>query len=237
MKNRLFAPQKHLRQACFALGLGLLLAAAGAAWADDVLPIAFPAARYQKLSAHSPFSPPTIAAPVTSAPIAPAGSWSDKLTVTLLMQQGGKYVAMLLDRDSSEHFLVTSDTENNRNMMLSSVQWSDQLKQTRVTIRKGKEFGQVAFDPNATAAAPSSAPGLPGAISRPSPVSPGPGAGPALFHPPPGSVGGRGPQSPPIVRRPTISANPPPAIPTPRIAPGGVAIRPQDDSDDDDDDN
>jgi hypothetical protein len=211
------------------LGLAAGLAAGPEAWADDVLPKAFPASRYAKLGAHSPFSPPTAAAAVPMTTAAPAGSWADKLSVALLMEQGGKYVATVVDRDSAEHFLVTSDGGNDKNMTLSSVQWGDKPNQTRVTIRKGTEFGQVAFDPNATAASSAAAPMLPGVFPRTPPMAPG------VFHPPPApNVGFNGPRTPSvIVRRPPISSGQP-TFNNPRNPLGRVTTQTSDDDDDDD---
>jgi hypothetical protein len=216
--------------ASLALGLACCLAGGTVVRGDDILPAPFPANRYQKMGAHSPFAPPTVAIAVPVAVVAPVGSWADKLSITSLMEQGGKYVAMVMDRDSSQHFLVSSDQENDRKMMLSSVQWAD-VKNTRVTIRKGNEFGQLAFDPSASAssnAAPAAVPGGGrGPLGRPGLPNP------TVFHPPPGASGGlNGPNSPSIIRRPAIPAAPPTLAP--RTFPGNA---PQAADDDDDDDN
>jgi hypothetical protein len=219
-----------------AAGLAFGFVAGSGARADDVLPKALPANRYEKLAAHSPFAPPTVAAPVAPAPVAaPKGSWADKLAVTALMQNGGIYIATVVDRDSSQHFIVTSDKENERSMMLASVQWGDKYDQTRITIRRGAEFGQVAFDASAGAASAVMGPGAP---VPPRPMIPGgplPGAGTAQFHPPPGANPAfRGPQGPSnIVRRQPIfstpAATPRPVFPRPTAKPAA------DDDDDDDD--
>jgi hypothetical protein len=217
---------------CLALGLW----ASGAARGDDVLPKASPANRYDKMSTHSPFSPPTVApsAPVTVA--APTGTWTDKLAVTLLMQNGGVYVATVVDRDSSRHFLVTSDRENDRQMMLTNVQWGDKNDAPRITIRQGNASGQVAFDPTAGGGGVSvPQPGGPASMFRP----PIPGAanqpvnqGAPFFHPPPGGRAPGGPITPSaVIRRPPIPAAPVPV--NPRIV-NGLSQQAADDDDDDD---
>ena len=215
----------------FCLGIG------DEAQADDILPKPFPASRYEKMSARSPFSPPTVAAFVPAAPTVPTVSWSDKLAVTALMEQGGKYFATVVDRDSSQHFLISSDTENNDHdrIMLSSVQWAAKINQTRITIRKGTEFGQVAFDPSA--AVSTSSPAVPGAIPG---AFPRLGAGPTLpgarpFNPPPGANGGPRPTqpAPAVIRRGPISAAPV----TPNAGRSALnRATPQTPADDDDDD-
>jgi hypothetical protein len=218
--------------------LALAVLASGAARGDDVLPKPFPANRYDSMSTHSPFSPPTVApiAPVTVA--APTGTWTDKLAVTLLMKEGSIYVATIVDRESAKHYLVTSDKENDQQMMLSSVQWGDKNNPPRVTIRRGTLFGLVAFDPTAgggggSASAPQAnfnnpmfRPPIPGSNNG----APNPGA--TVFHPPPGGpAGGRGgPIMPSAVRRPPI-----PSVPTP-VNPRSVNGLNQQDTDDDDDD-
>ncbi len=213
-----------------------LLGLAGPFWppasarADDPLPTSYPVSRYQKMQAHSPFAPPTV--PVAPTPAVAGGAWTDKLAVTSLMQQGGKYVAMVLDRDTEQHFLVTSDKEDEHRLMLSSVQWAPKFGDMRITIRRGTEFGQVTFDPSAGAGAAGSAAGGPGGVRQPPPI---PGAGPTVFHPPPGLNSAPGTASPSsIIRRPGIGSVPPPVTaPRPvtrRLPPNGAA-------DDDDDDN
>jgi hypothetical protein len=204
----------------------LCLVKGSTARADDILPKPFPASRYEKMSARSPFSPPTVAAFVPPVPSAPTVSWSDKLAVTALMEQGGKYFATVVDRDSSQHFLISSDKENNdhEKMMLSSVQWAPKIAQTRVTIRKGTEFGQVAFDPSA--AINTNSPAIPGSLRPPNaPVPPGP----RPFNPPPGTNGGRSMMPSSAIRRGPIGAPP--------VTPNALnRTPPQTPADDDDDD-
>jgi hypothetical protein len=215
--------------------LALAVLASAAARGDDVLPKAFPANRYDKMSTHSPFSPPTAAPVAPVAVAAPTGTWTDKLAVTLLMQEGSIYVATVVDRESSKHYLVTSEKENAQQMMLSSVQWGNKNNPPRVTIRRGTQFGLVAFDPTAGGGGSASAP--PASFNNPmfrpaipgSPNNGAPNPGAALFHAPPGGRGG--PITPSaVIRRPPI-----PAVPTP-VNPRAVNGVNQQDTDDDDDD-
>ena len=211
--------------------LAVLSPSAPSACADEIAPAPFSAGRYQKMFAHSPFAPPT--GPVIAAPLVPGGLWTDKLAVTAIMQYGSKYIATVLDRDSSQTFLVTSDKVNDRNMMLSNVQWNNKVDHTRVTIRRGTEFGQVAFDPSANAAP---AGGAPGGENPRLPAPPIPGA--PIFHPPPGLNSGPRPlgqaASSRIVRRTPNTAFPAPLPTAPGIQRRVTPAQAADDDDDDD---
>ena len=230
------------------LGLAGLLLSGRAAHGDDVLPQPAPAKRYEKLAGHSPFAPPS-AGPAPAAPAAtppPGPSWSDNLTVTSLMQSGTVYTATVIQKDTSERYLIRSDAEDREHgLILASVRWAEKPESTKVTMRKGTQFGEVHFDPNATAAGPGTgAPVGPGgrlgatnptANFRPPPSAQAPPA------PPPGAPGGN------VVRaRPMIHANPPGTFTPPaRPTVGGPAglgraaaqKKAAKDDDDDDDDN
>ena len=201
-----------------------VLAQGWLARADDVLPKPFPASRYANM--HSPFAPPTVAAPAPAMATGPVVSWADKLSVMLLMEQNGQYIATLLDKESAQQFKVSLDpAANNRSIVLSSVQWGDRISETRVTIRRGTELGQVSFDPTATT--PSASLTSPGMIPRP------PLPGQNIFHPPPAPNGAMGAGPATIVRRPEIPAAP---ITGPRALPNRAPVRPLNSDDDDDDD-
>jgi hypothetical protein len=220
----------------------LLTLACSARAGDDIIPAPLPAARYQKMAQHSPFSPPANAAAAPVAPPAPVSpGWADKLKVTAIMQIGNRYLATVEDSDTHDHFLVDSDKENDHGMVLSGVQWSDKAAQMRVTVRHGAEFGQVSFDPNASmlaGGAPNTVNNVPQNLPNPGPPQI-PGGG--VIRPPPApNFGGQpnfpGQNTPGIMRRPVMRSNPPNIntprvpLPTPGSIPGAAA-------NDDDDDN
>ena len=223
----------------FLAAMCLVLAARG----DDVLPQPAPAKRYDTLSAHSPFAPPTgpVAAPVATPPPPPAPAWSDNLTITSLMQTGNVYTATVVEKDTSLRYLIRSDRENPDNQLrLASVNWADKPDAIKVTVAKGTQFGDVHFDPAAATSPGGLGSGLPpGTIRPPAP--------PANFHPPPG-VAATLPNPPggqplnTVRGRPVIRAAPPPVTAPaarPVITAPGLPNRPvnkaaNDDDDDDD---
>ncbi len=73
---------------CFAMLAAL--AFARPLLADDALPKAQPAGRYEPMAARSPFMAPTVPLPVATPPPAPAGPhWWDQMSITSLMEAGG----------------------------------------------------------------------------------------------------------------------------------------------------
>lgn len=238
-----------LRRASCLLFCLVGLAFGTSARADDVLPRPAAPKRYEKLAAHSPFAPPT--GPVQAAPPPPppppGPTWSDNLTVTSLVQNGNLYTATVVEKDSSNHFLIRSDVENADNHMeLATVKWADKPDAIKVTVRKGTQFGDVRFDPSATAP---SGDGGPAAqpqpfVPPPRPNFPNPAAN---FRPPPG-VPAPAPNMPirpgpgNIMRsRPIIRSNPPlapvvrPLTATPLPGRALAPVKPSKDDDDDDD--
>lgn len=216
-------------KALILLALGLAPALLAAAGPDDVLPVAFPASRYEKFAQHSPFSPPTATAPPPPPIQAPkAPGWADALSISNAIQVGGNSFVTLLDRDSNEHFVASTDpaVTNPRNVTLTSVQWSDPFDQTQATLRRGAEFAVVKFDASVVKSAPvaQGAPRNANALNRPA------------FPPPPGNLAPN-PTLPNGVRRnQAIRAAPaPPVVPrTNAVAPGPGVKLPGDDDDDDD---
>jgi hypothetical protein len=224
----------------------LLLLAIGlppaVACAEEPLPKMPPLTRYNKMVSQSPFAPPTDA-PVVKAPEpVKMHRWADSLAVVTVMQQGADYLATVLDIDTKERFLVSTDptVKNNRDIALTGVKWAVPAAQTQVTLRKGTEFAPVKFDPGAVAAvAPSLPAGIPpNQAARPLPT---PNRPAQSFNPPAGQT-----STPNAIRRqPTILAQPPPIpgapplinnspqtrLPPPPTIPGRPAV-----ADDDDDD-
>lgn len=217
------------------LVLGLVPALLRAGGPSDVLPAAFPASRYEKFAQHSPFSPPTAAAPAFNpAPAPKAPGWADALSISNAIQVGANSFVTIQDRDSNEHFVTSTDptVTNTRNVTLTSVQWSDPFDQTEATLRRGAEFAVVKFDAVAAKSAPVlQGPPIPGAQQRTaSPLNR------PVFQPPPGNLNPN-PTLPNAVRRnQAIRATPAlPVVPrTNAVAPGpGVKLPGADDDDDD----
>lgn len=223
--------------------LGAVALAAATARGDDVLPQPASPKRYEKLAAHSPFAPPT--APVQAAPTAtppPGPSWSDNLSVTSIMQNGNVYFVTVMEKDSPDHYIIRSDTEDEtHHLAVASVKWADKADAVKVTLRKGTQFGDVQFDPSAlpdtSGAAPAAAPPPVQPMMRPN-LNPQPGG----LRPPPGlpAPPQRFPQNNILRNRPPIRVNPVPGAPmrnviTPPAPMRSAPVKPT--SSDDDEDN
>lgn len=226
-------------KALFLLALGLapsLLAAPALPPPNDVLPAAYPPSRYEKFAQHSPFSPPTAAAPPPAPVQAPkAPGWADSLSVAGATQVGGYYLVTILDRGSNEHFTVSTDPaiKNTRDVTLTSVQWSYSLDQTQVTLQRGVEFAVVKFDPT-VAKSGSGSSGMPPSSGG----APRPNTNPLnrpAFPPPPGNPMASQPN---LVRRtqPIRATPPPPVVPRTNAVPPGPGVKLPGVDDDDDDD-
>jgi hypothetical protein len=222
------------------------------ALADDAIPKPFPPAHFDQLAAHSPFSPPTNTGPAPTPTPPLTQKIFEKYTLISLMQQGAEYYATLNNKETSEHIRVrTNDPTKNApdGVELASVDWANNPTETKVTLRKGTDFGVVTFD--AAGAAPA-APGVNGGV-RPGipPRSPQP----PMLHPPPGvAAPNPGVPAPPMpagnnARRPAIIRSPAPTTrplsnqgqpginPVPAVRPTIPGAKPVAGADDDDDDN
>lgn len=158
----------------------------------DGLPEAQPITRYQKMLENSPFGTSTAPTTVPTGP--PAPPWSEDFAVTgvMSMAMGSKYVATVSRKSDNSRFTLETGVPSPQGIELVSVQWSDSPGQTRVTVKKGTEFGTLVFDQAATKAAPSAPLRIP-----PAPTPPPPGT----FIPP----GSR-----PVPGRPGLPTPPPP---------------------------
>lgn len=224
MKTLFFPKVAWVRLPAVVLTLAL---SAASAFADDAIPKPFPPGHFDKLAAHSPFSPPTAAALATPPPPAPPGPKPfEKYTVVWLGQQGDQYVAGLNNKETSERIRVRTGEFNPEGIELVSVNWSEKPEQTRVTLTNKTQTGEVGFDPSAASIAPAIAPGLmPGVRPAIRPAVPAANT----FHPPPG-IAPSAPQLPVNNgRRPAVIRSgvaPQPIQPNPSIGAGQRPIRP-----------
>jgi len=195
--------------ACCALA-GVVVAADD----DDVIPTAFPVSRYEKTLARSPFALPTSAAP-SVAPAQKQPGWSDDLYIAGVMTIGEKNIVTISQRGDSQRFLLSSGEESPQGISLVNIQWSEQLGQTRVTVKKGTEFAVLLFDQAALASTRAAAPAP--RITGPTPVpmnvqqqlnqqrtppKPNPGGGPVLPNP-----GGAPQPVVPVPNNPAVAGN------------------------------
>ncbi len=181
-----------------AWGAALCVITAAVAAADDteVIPSAFPISRYEKTLSRSPFALPTSTAP-SVAPAQKQPGWSDDLYIAGVMTVGDKNIATISQRGDAQRFLLASGEESPQGISVINIQWSEQLGQTRVTVKKGSEFAVLLFDQAALASSRSAAPAPritgptppPTSIQqqanpqRPLQQKPNPGAAPVLPNP------------------------------------------------------
>ena len=172
------------------IGAGALAFAwAGPTRAEDpeVIPAGFPLSRYEKTLARSPFALPTSNAPSVAQTQKQPG-WSDDLFIAGVMTIGEKNVVTVSQRGDAQRFLLASGEESPQGVSVINVQWSEQLGQTRVTVKKGAEFAVLLFDQASLASTRSAAPAP--RVNSPTPP-------PASFAPPGGNPVRPLPQRPP----------------------------------------
>ncbi len=188
-----------------AWGLALCVVVQMATAADDVevIPSAFPISRYEKTLSHSPFALPTSAAP-SLAPAQKQPSWSDDLFIAGVMTVGAQNIVTISQRGDAQRFLISSGEESPQGISVINIQWSEQLGQTRVTVKKGSEFAVLLFDQAALASTRMAAP-APRVGPTPPPNQPRPpqkpAGGPSLPNP------GGAPQ-PVVPVNPAVAGNP-----------------------------
>ncbi len=229
--------------------------------AEDPIPRPFKPGRYEKLAAHSPFSPPTAAPVAAPPPVVAAGPKPfEKYTMIGLGQQGNDFKVTLLNKETTERFRVSTKEEGPDGLMVASVEWAKDPSQMKVTLRKGTDFGVVGYDPGSVSAGSS---GGGGAAGRNPPAMtrfPPPAPVPLPIRPPPGTFPGAPPGGGPSaiqagggnnnIRRPAVIRSPgatqpvpmPPGLPmtsssipnrgVPPAIPGTAPV-PNDDDDDD----
>jgi len=150
-----------------------------------------PISRYQAMIDQSPFALATETAPPPPPP-ENVGFTKDLVLTGAVRLNGSEYITVE-SKDHNQRFsLKTGDTYNE--ISLVSVTWSDGVGKTKATLKKGTEFGTIAFD---EAAARTSS-------MAPQPGNGNPGGGSQGPQPPANSPGNaqQPPQPPGIVSQP-----------------------------------
>jgi hypothetical protein len=131
----------------FSAGMGL--GWASFAWAGD-LPAVTPLERYQAMLDQSPFALASQAAPPSPATEA-AGFAKDFILTGIVRLSQGEFVS-IATRDQSQRFSL-SNQDSYHDITIASVEWSDSIGKTKVTLKKGSEYGVIGFDEALLAAA------------------------------------------------------------------------------------
>ncbi len=128
--------------------------------ADDAVPKAQPAGRYEPMAARSPFMAPTAPGPTPPpVPVQAGPHWWDQMVVTSLMEAEGTFFAAVVDKANGKRYVLEKGKADESSLMLADVQWNEHAAQSTVTVRKGTDIAPpLRFDPSATASAPTGVP-------------------------------------------------------------------------------
>ena len=187
----------------YSLTLATILAIAGATYtqAEDVLPRQYNFDRYAKMVDQSPFAIATAVA----APAATPDFAKDLYIANAARSQDGDLVTIASTGDHNfKKYLTTKEPVDGYS--ISSIEWSDKVGQTKVTISKDGNFATLTFN---QALLSQASPGG-GVGARPLPA-------PAMPVPTPGGV--------PNIHAPKLPANVPPELQ--QLIPSRDAMQPR----------
>jgi hypothetical protein len=176
----------------YSLTLAMILAIAGATYsqAEDILPPQYNFDRYSKMVDQSPFAIATAVA----GPAATPDFAKDLYIANAARSQDGDLVTIASTGDHNfKKYLTTKEPVEGYS--ISSIEWSDKVGQTKVTISKDGNFATLTF--NQALLSQVSPGGGVGARPQPAPAMPVP-------NPNPGGV--------PNVHAPKLPANVPPEL-------------------------
>jgi hypothetical protein len=145
---------------------------------QDVLPASLPSSRYDKLIEASPFALAT----KTEAPVEKGPGPFVHLFVATIAQfkdADGKTRDMVTFKSRADQstFTLEGNEPNKEGYQIAGIEWSDRVGETKVTLKKGTEFGTVEFDkanvtgpaqpanPQARPGAAPARPGVPGVVT------------------------------------------------------------------------
>ena len=163
----------------YSLTLAMILAIAGATYtqAEDVLPPQYNFDRYSKMVDQSPFAVATAVA----APAATPDFAKDLYIANAARSQDGDLVTIASTGDHNfKKYLTTKEPVDGYS--ISSIEWSDKVGQTKVTISKDGNFATLTF--NQALLSQVSPGGGVGARPLPAPAMPVPNQGVPNVHAP-----------------------------------------------------
>ena len=162
----------------YSLTLATIIAIAGAIYshAEDVLPSQYNFDRYSKMMDQSPFAIATAVA----APAATPDFAKDLYIANAAKSQDGDLVTLASTTDHAfKKYLTTKESVDGYS--IASIEWSDKVGQTKVTISKDGNFATLTFNQallsqaspgGAVAGRPLPAPAMPNAAGMPNTHAP-----------------------------------------------------------------
>lgn len=99
--------------------------------------------RYEEMLRQSLFAPVTV---VQVAPPEEKPPWSASLFISGVLKIGATQAATVENRDTGERYMLKSGVEGPQGLSLASIQYSQNVGQSEVTIRRGSEFATLKFD-------------------------------------------------------------------------------------------
>jgi hypothetical protein len=162
----------------YSLTLATIIAIAGAIYshAEDVLPSQYNFDRYSKMMDQSPFA----IASAVAAPAATPDFAKDLYIANAAKSQDGDLVTLASTTDHAfKKYLTTKESVDGYS--IASIEWSDKVGQTKVTISKDGNFATLTFNQallsqaspgGAVAGRPLPAPAMPNAAGMPNTHAP-----------------------------------------------------------------
>ena len=139
----------------------LLALSAGAVATQSILPEALPPVRYEKLLGRSPFALAT--EPLPPPPPGP-GPFADLYVaaMTRVKDATGKVEDRVTIKSRSNQTSFTlAGSEAKDGFQIATIEWSDRVGASKVTLKKGSEFGTIEFGQASLKTPPRPAPAPP----------------------------------------------------------------------------
>lgn len=112
--------------------------------ATAALPVPTTIERYASMIEHPPFAVATQAA--TPPPAVEVPGFAKDLVLTGAVRLNGSEYITFASRDQSQRFGLKTGDKTPDGIFVVSVAWSDVIGKTKVTLKRGNEFGVIAFD-------------------------------------------------------------------------------------------
>lgn len=130
----------------------VLCVLAGVVFAAEI-PVAFPNSRYQAMIEKSPFSVGTAAPASVPAGPPPDSFAKDYYLVGVAKLNNKDFVTVACRVDQTQRFSLYKGEQGPDGISVVTVTWEPGVGKSKVTLKKGTEFGSITFDEAAQAGA------------------------------------------------------------------------------------